>query len=168
MKYFIFISAIIVMHKVSYCQCVHNAEYKNILYLNKLTAQNYKGQLNQSCGEYIIKSIFQIDTTGQIINYTSINRIPLPSKVENFVKEMIFQTDKQWQSASKNCKKVISDTITIITFLNVKCKSNSNDLNSMSSEINPFSPTNYDTSKDNIYSANKYGLFIDISVTTTQ
>ncbi len=85
---------------------------------------DYKSQFTDYCEDYLIIMKFNIDTTGNIINAKSISD-RVPESVLKYIVDLFNKTDRQWQPQIKDCKEIVSDTITCFFYLTNK---NSNSL----------------------------------------
>ena len=72
----------------------------------------YKGEFDTLKKNYLFLVSFNIDTNGKIINYNIDEETIIPLVVKNYTKKIIYLTSGRWLPEVKDCKEVISDTIT--------------------------------------------------------
>jgi len=73
---------------------------------------NYKNELAGLKEDYVFWLYFQIDTTGKIINLRDKHKANVPQLVVDYAYNLINRTSGQWNPEIKNCRVVVSDTIT--------------------------------------------------------
>jgi|GEM_PF-4242299 len=74
---------------------------------------NYKGQLDGVKKiSYSFLVLFQIDTTGHIINIRFNKEDDVPDVVRNYALTLLKTTDGDWKPQVHNCRQLLSDTIT--------------------------------------------------------
>jgi hypothetical protein len=74
---------------------------------------HYKGELKEVKKiTYTFLVMFQIDTTGHLINISFNKEDDMPEAVKNYALTLLKTTDGQWKSQVRSCRQVLSDTIT--------------------------------------------------------
>jgi len=75
-------------------------------------ASHYNDELLGLKEDYTFHILFQIDTAGKIINLHSKHQPKVPQVVIDYAYALIKTTNGQWKPEVKNCRIVVSDTIT--------------------------------------------------------
>lgn len=94
-----------------------NASYKHYgQYLQaelQLTHQlQYKGEFDSLKGNYTFLVTFNVDTPGNVINFSFDEKVPTPAVVKNYSKNLIMSTSGKWLPQIKNCRVVESELLT--------------------------------------------------------
>lgn len=74
--------------------------------------QYYKGQLNGLNISYSLLVFFQIDTTGHLVGINFNPEDDVPAIVRDYAVTLLKTTDGYWKPQVRNCRQVLSDTIT--------------------------------------------------------